>query len=153
MNTNTVKKTWVENYHLSPDGHPLTGELAGKAVRLHYKSGHVLEQHWQTDHCILWKGISGGLDGHTQTQEYNAVKLTENIFLITWIEGETTTSAGGPNRSGPWLTDVVLDFDKMIATASWMGPTEDNQIEHVLDQATMRYIECDASSSKELFNG
>jgi len=65
MNSNTVKKTWVENCHLSPSGHLLTAELAGKAVRLHYQS----------------------------------------------------------------------------------GPTGDNQIEHVLDQATMSYIECNASSS------
>jgi len=147
MNTKTVKKTWLENYHLSPDGHPLTTDLMGKAVRLHYQSGHVLEQHWLTDHCILWKGISGGLNGHSQKEEYNAVKITDNIFLITWIEASTTTGADGPDMSGPWLTDVVLDFDKMIATASWMGPTDDDRVEHVLDQATMSYIECDALSS------
>ncbi|NQY88403.1 MAG: MoaF N-terminal domain-containing protein [Colwellia sp.] len=146
MSSNTVKKTWVENYHLRPDGHPLTADLVGKAVRLHYKSGHVLEQHWLTDHCVLWKGISGGLDGHSQKEKYNAVNITENIFLITWIEESTTTRVDGPDMSGPWLTDVVLDFDKMIATASWMGPTDDNQVEHVLDQATMSYIECDEPS-------
>ena len=147
MNLNTVKKMWVENYNFSLDGHLLTADLVGKAVRLYYQSGHVLEQHWLTEHCVLWKGISGGLDGHSQKEEYNAVKITENIFLITWIEASTTTRADGPDMSGPWLTDVVLDFNKMIATASWMGPTDDNQVEHVLDQATMSYIDCDTSST------
>lgn len=143
MSKETVKKTWIENYHLHQDGQPLTKDLVGKAVRLHYQSGHVLEQHWLSDHCVLWKGITGGLDGHSQTEEYNAVKITDHIYLISWIEASTTPIAKGPDMSGPWLTDVVLDFDKMIATASWMGPTENDQVEHVLDQAIMKYIKCD----------
>lgn len=75
---------------------------------------------------------------------YNAVKITDNIYLISWIEASTTTVVNGVDISGPWLTDVVLDFEKMIATASWMGPTSDGKVEHVLDQATMHYIECES---------
>lgn len=72
----------------------------------------MLEQHWLTGHCILWKGISDGLDGHSKTEEYNAVKITDNIYLISWIEASTTTVVNGLDISGPWLTDVVLDFGK-----------------------------------------
>jgi len=144
MECSKPNKTWKDNHHLSDTGHLLTSDLTGKAVRLHYKSGHVLEQHWLTGLCILWKGISGGLDGHSQTEEYNAVKIADNIYLISWVEASTTTVVNRLDISGPWLTDVVLDFEKMIATASWIGPTKNGQVEHVLDQATMHYIECES---------
>ena len=98
----SVPKTYVEKISLNPQGHPLSDDLAGKAVRLEYSSGHILEQHWQTSNKVLWRGVSG-----------------------------------------PWLTDVILDFNKMQATASWIGPTDEGGAEYVLDQATMIYVECD----------
>ena len=131
-----------ENINLLPQGHSLTEDLAGKAVRLHYGSGHVLEQHWQTESQMLWKGIEGALQGHQQIEKYYAVKITEGIYLITWLEAGTVATTEGEDIQGPWLTDVVLDFNRMLATASWMGPTNDNRIEYVLDQAEMEYIDC-----------
>jgi len=141
------QNSWIENYNFRKNGHEITDELVGKAVRLHYKSGHILEQHWQTTDRVLWKGIAGGLDGHNQLESYKMLKISDNIYFITWVEEFTTTGSDQPQSKGPWLTDVVLDLNKMIATASWMGPTNVGKVEHVLDQALITYIESDISTS------
>ncbi len=142
-NKHTIAKTHIENISLHPQGHPLTNDLTGKAVRLAYCSGHILEQHWQADSRVLWKGVSGPLAGYDQTEAYRAFEIAKDIYLITWIEASTAASSSAPQANGPWLTNVILDFNKMQATASWMGPTNAGGTEHVLDQATMSYVECD----------
>lgn len=139
----TMSRVCAKNHHLRKDGHSLTEELAARAVRLEYASGHVLEQHWQTANRVLWKGVDGGLAGYEQVDHYHAFKLTEGIFLISWVEESTQADTTSPQSEGPWLTDVILDFNEMRATASWMGPTIDGGIEHVLDQALLTFIECD----------
>ena len=139
----SVPKTYVEKISLNPQGHPLSDDLAGKAVRLEYSSGHILEQHWQTSNKVLWRGVSGLLEGYEQTEYYRAITLTEGMYLISWVEESTVTSASASQANGPWLTDVILDFNKMQATASWIGPTCEGGAEYVLDQATMIYVECD----------
>jgi hypothetical protein len=152
INQKTTPKTYVENINLFQDkGHPLSNDLAGKAVRLEYNSGHTLEQHWQTEERVLWKGVEGTLAGYTQCEYYRVLKITEGIYFITWVEESTTSSTSASQAKGPWLTDVVLDFNNMVASASWIGPTEDGGIEYVLDQAVMTYIECDHST--ECFQG
>lgn len=138
-----LPKSYVENINLNSQGHPLSDNLAGKAVRLEYRSGHILEQHWQASNKVLWKSISGPLEGYQQSEYYRSVKLTEDMYLITWVEESTVASASASQTNGPWLTDVILDFKNMWATASWMGPIEDGGAEYVLDQATMIFIECD----------
>ena len=147
MSSQTNMRPWIENYNLHENGHKLTDELVGKAVRLNYKSGHVLEQHWQTASQVLWKGISGGLNGYSQAEHYKMFKVSANIYFITWVEQTTTTVSQGPQAHGPWLTDVILDFNNMIATASWMGPTDNGRVEHVLDQAVMEYVNCENTTS------
>lgn len=141
------KQPCIENINLSQSGHPLTDDLAGKAVRLNYQSGHVLEQHWQRKDRVFWKGIEGTLEGHSQTETYRAVEITKGIYLITWLESNTVVVTDGDDIKGPWLTDVVLDFNTMRATASWMGPRENGQIEYVLDQAEMTFIDCEKSDN------
>lgn len=135
--------SYVENINISQGGHPLTAELSGKAVRLDYQSGHVLEQHWQTDKQVLWKGVEGDLAGYSQTENYRAFKIAEGIFLISWMECLTVPLAKGKPTVGPWLTDVVLDFNSMRATASWVGPLENGAVEYVLDQAIMTSVVCE----------
>lgn len=135
-------RNWVDNINLHPQGHGLTEELAGRAVRLHYQSGHVLEQHWQTADQVLWKGVEGALTGHQQTESYRMLKISEGIFLITWMEAGTVATNSSEDAEGPWLTDAVLDFNKMMATASWVGPLDAGGVEYVLDQARMEEISC-----------
>lgn len=131
------------NLNLLNDGYPQTDKLVGRAVSLIYASGHTLEQHWQTSDCILWKATSGPLEGYTQKERYIAFEIAEGLILITWIEESTAATADGPQRLGPWLTDVILDFNTNRAMASWTGPAKNGGSEHVLDQATMVEIACD----------
>lgn len=71
MTTKTVNANLFEQcVYLRPDGHPQCTDLAGKAVRLEYASGHALEQHWQTADRILWKGVAGPLTGYAQAERY-----------------------------------------------------------------------------------
>lgn len=133
----------VLNLNLHDDGYPQTDELAGNAVRLEYASGHTLEQHWQTDSRIKWKGVVGSLEGYDQYETYRAFKIAEGLILICWTEDSTTATADGDQIDGAWLTDVILDFNTMRAMASWTGPMADGRSEHVLDQARMTAIELD----------
>ena len=135
--------TCTRNLNLLSDGYSSTDKLVGRAVRLTYASGHTLEQHWQTAERIKWKGVSGALAGYAQTESYIAFEIADGLILITWIEESTAVTTDGPQRPGPWLTDVILDFNTMRAMASWTGPTADGGIEHVLDQAAMVEIDCD----------
>lgn len=135
--------TCIRNLNLLNHGYPVTDKLAGRAVSLSYASGHTLEQHWQSDDRIKWKATSGPLEGHEQSERYIAFEIANGLILITWIEESTTATVGGPLRPGPWLTDVLLDFNTMHAMASWTGPTADGGAEHVLDQATMIEIPCE----------
>ena len=41
------------------------------------------------------------------------------------------------SSNGFLVTDVVLEFSKMRAIASWTGPTANGGSEHVLNQAEM----------------
>ena len=133
------------NLNLHADGYAQTSVLAGRAVSLEYASGHTLEQHWQTQDRIKWKGVAGSLAGYSQYETYRAFEIASGIVLICWTEGSTTATADGDQVDGPWLTDVVLDFNTMRAMASWTGPTEGGGSEHVLDQARMTEIELDPS--------
>jgi len=135
--------SYVKNYNFLPDGYPLSGDLSGRAVRLNYCSGHTLEQHWQTENRVLWKGVNGDLEGYVQVDCYRAFKLADGLYLISWVEDSTQSTAASAQSIGPWLTDVILDFNTMQATASWMGPTVDGGAEHVLDQAEMTFVDCE----------
>lgn len=135
--------TCARNLNLLSDGYPSTDKLVGRAASLAYASGHTPEQHWQTSERIKWKGVSGALAGYAQTENHVAFEIAEGLILITWTEESTAATAKGPQRSGPWLTDVILDFNAMRAMASWTGPTAYGGSEHVLDQAVMAEIDCD----------
>ena len=121
----------------------ISEDLTGKAVSLNYSSGHVLEQHWQKPNTVLWKGIAGSLAGYTQTEYFHTFKIAEEIYLFSRFEEATVASASASQTAGPWLTDVILDFRYMRATASWTAPGENGGVEHVLDQAAMCYVKCD----------
>ena len=133
----------TRNLNVQVDGYPKTETLVGRAVSLTYASGHTLEQHWQTAERIKWKATSGPLEGYEQTENYIAFEIAPGLILISWIEESTAATANGPQRPGPWLTDVILDFNTQRAMASWTGPTADGGSEHVLDQASMVEITCD----------
>ncbi|WP_448950042.1 MoaF-related domain-containing protein [Labrys neptuniae] len=130
---------YKKNFNFLGSAHPRTDDLTGKSVRLTYASGHVLEQHWKPNNTVLWRGVSGPLTGYEQTETYEAFKIAQDIYLICWIEKSTAAVAEGGQIQGTWLTDVILDFRTMHATASWTGPTLDGGSEHVLDQATMEF--------------
>ncbi|MDJ0926111.1 MAG: MoaF C-terminal domain-containing protein [Gammaproteobacteria bacterium] len=138
---------FLQELSLDPAGHELTSDLSGRAVRITYHSGHTLEQHWQTANKILWKAVDGELAGYEQTENYHAFKVAEGIYLITWMEASTVANANTSQIDGPWLTSVVLDFQTMRATASWTGPSPDGQVLHIVDQGSMKNIECDRSAS------
>lgn len=137
--------SYVRNLNTLENGFPKAQGLVGRAISLEYASGHTLEQHWQTEDRILWKGTAGPLAGYSQIESYMAFEVSSGLVLITWVEESTAVTADGAQQPGPWLTDVLVDFNTLRAMASWTGPTEDGGSEHVLDQAAIREISCDLS--------
>ena len=148
MNTSNNQNpgAYLQESCLDPAGHELTSDLSGKAVRITYHSGHTLEQHWQSENRILWKAVAGDLDGYEQSEIYQAFKVADDVYLITWMEASTPANANTGQIAGPWLTTVVLDFKTMQATASWTGPTPDGKVLHIVDQGSMKSIDCDCRS-------
>lgn len=144
----TASRVGENRAYLRRCGHPLTQELTGQAVRLEYGSGQVMEQHWQTDNLLLWKGIGGNLEGYERVDYYQAFKLTEGFYLVHCSEELGQTDIGYPNPRCCGLCNVVLDFIEMRATACCIGPATARDVEHVLDQALMTFVECDLNEQR-----
>ncbi|MEM8788823.1 MAG: hypothetical protein AAGE76_11225 [Pseudomonadota bacterium] len=70
------------------------------------------------DRCVF-------VDDHCET--YRAFNIAEGLVLICWTEDSTTATADGDQIEGPWLTDVIRDFNTMRAMASWTGPMADGR--------------------------
>ena len=121
-------------------GHPETDDLDGKKIRFHYESGLTYDQAYQKK-TITWTGIDGPHVGYSQTERKAVYKISDNIYFLTWFEKETRPSATGENRSEGFTIGIVLDLNRMAATASYNEPVEGGDQKWILDKAWLEYVE------------
>lgn len=126
----------------APYSHPRSDKLVGKRVWYRYESGYIFEQHYRSKDKIVWKAVGGELDGYSQEETYHCFEIAENIFFITWCEEQTPYSIEeNVQREGPWPVAVVADFNKLIATVSFVNPAADGGADYIVDQARLEIKE------------
>lgn len=127
----------------APWGHPHSNKVAGKRVWYRYASGYVIEQHYIDEETIIWKNIDGeGNETYTQEDKYHCFDIAPDIYLITWCEESTiATTAQMFQYPGAWPVFVVADFNRLLATVSFINPTEDGGSAYIIDQARLEIKE------------
>jgi hypothetical protein len=121
-------------------GHPESNDLDRKKIRYHYESGLTYDQQYQKG-TITWTGIDGPHVGYSQTEKKAVYKISDNIYFLTWFEKEARPSATGENRSEGFTIAIILDLNKMVATASYNEPLEAGGQKWMLDKAWLEYVE------------
>ncbi len=126
----------------APYAHPRSSALIGKKAWYCYESGYTFEHHYVDEDTIIWKGIGGDLDGYTQEDKYTCFEIATNIYFISWCEETTLYSLEeGIQREGPWPVTVVADFEKLIATVSFINPSENGGSAYIVDQGRIEIKE------------
>ena len=131
-------------YTFASYSHAQTPEkIAGKRVWYRYEGGYIYEQHYIDDKYIVWKGIGDEVaEPYTQKERYYCFEIAPELYFITWCEASTIHS---PKQMiqypGAWPVSVVADFNKLIATVSFVDPTENGGKYHVIDQAKLEIKE------------
>ena len=124
-------------------GHPQSNKVAGKRVWYRYASGYVFEQHYIDEETIVWKSIDvEGNETYTQEDKYHCFEIAPEIYLITWCEESTIASpAQMIQYPGAWPVFVVADFNRLLATVSFINPTGDGVPAYIIDQARLEIKE------------
>ena len=117
-------------------GHPETSDLDGKKIRYHYASGVIYDHHYQNGK-ITWTGVAGPHEGYSQTEKYAAFEVAQKIYFLTWYERETRPSAASENQKDGYNVAIVLDLNKMVATASYNEPLGGGGQKWILDKARL----------------
>lgn len=122
---------------------PRTDELTGRRVNFHYASGNVLQQYYESESSITWKGVSGAFAGVEQTEDtLHVFKVGPSRYLICWYEAATVATAEqGTVYSGGFPVAVYADFEAKIATAAYTNPSLDGGHYYTIDQATIEVLE------------
>jgi hypothetical protein len=117
-------------------GHSETSDLDGMKIRYHYASGVSYDHDYQ-DGKISWAGVAGPHEGYSQTEKYVAFEVAQKIYFLTWYERETRPSTASENQKDGYNVAIVLDLNRMVATASYNEPLEDGGQKWILDKARL----------------
>lgn len=79
---------------------PLTADLSGKTLSLHFADGRIADYQFQTDHQLVCTIKSGETAGSSAEETYSATMIREGIYFVDYIEHQERATS----------TTVVLDL-------------------------------------------
>ena len=86
---------------------PLTADLSGKTLSLHFADGRTVEYKFQTDHRLVWRAQPCEIAASSAEETYWACKIRDGIYLVDYVEHQKRATA----------TSLVLDVNCGAFTA------------------------------------
>lgn len=119
---------------LLDDTHPVTDKLAGKVIELHYPKSQMGVRFLDGKN-LAWQSISTP-DREGKATPYVAFEIAENIYYVTWVN---PSSHGDSDTfyDDNYLITIILDFNKMVLTESFMSPNKEGVTQLKVMQAKL----------------
>lgn len=93
----------------SPDSHtpPVTRDLEGNELTLHYEDGRVVEYHFAGGGRLRWAATAGAGRARQAEEAHFAFRVRDGIYLVDYVQSDTPAAA----------MTLVADVVRGIATA------------------------------------
>ena len=86
---------------------PLSGELAGKRIKLHFEDGVFAECSFETMSKLVWKPVSGANCSQATEETCSVTKVRKAIYFVDFVKHLERATA----------LSLVLDLSRGIFTA------------------------------------
>jgi len=114
--------------------HPITDKLAGKLIEIHYPKSQMGVRFVDGSN-LAWQSISSP-DRVGKTTPYVAFEIAENIYYVTWVNPRSHGDSDTYYDEN-YLITIILDFNTMALTESFMSPNKDGVTQLKVMQAKL----------------